>query len=414
MEIRGKRLLILGANVETIPIVRRAQEMGIEVIVTDHVLNSPAKVVANEYYDINGKDVNAIINIIKKRNIDGILVGVADPLISSYVEICNKMKLPYLIARESINFFSNKRIFKSQCKKNGLPVIQEFFSCMDIHQIDIKSLQYPLIVKPAVGRGGKGICLCKNEDEFEDAFSVAKINSDNYEVVGEEYINSVDVVATFICEGGRTHLLTMSDRIMLKNDGEVPTVTFSNIYPSKHIKKFKDKYLKIYCALFKMLHITNGIVNIQMFVKDDDFIPYDPDCIINGECASNLFNSIFQVDIIGKCICYALTGEFNFSQIDMNNKTCMGASIWIILKPGIIGRIEGKHEVEEKGCVVDSIWRLEEGNEVTERMYHTEKSALARIWIKAESRKELDYEICEIRRIVKVTDNLGRNMILSR
>ena len=52
-DIKGKKLLILGANPETANLVRVAQEMGVTTIVTDYDSNAPAKKVADISYDIN-------------------------------------------------------------------------------------------------------------------------------------------------------------------------------------------------------------------------------------------------------------------------------------------------------------------------------------------------------------------------
>lgn len=414
LNIKGKKLLILGANAETIPIVRKAQELGVYAIVTDHMINSPAKMIADAHYDLNGKDIDAIIEVIKTDHIDGVMLGVADPLISSYVEICKRMKFPCLVAKDAINFFCNKKFFKDECKKNGLPVIKEYFSCTNLEQVNEKAIKYPIVVKPAVSRGGKGISYCEKTDELAKAFMIAQNSSDNYEVIGEEYINSKDVVATFLCVNGTTHLLTMSDRIMLKGDNALSTVTYSNIFPSLKMDIFKQNYVDKYSQIFKNLGMQNGIVNIQMFYRNGEFIPYDPDCIINGESASNLFQNVFGVDVIGNFISYALTGDsdcFQYEERKDNVKECVGASVWILLKPGIVGRIQGKEEIMEKKYVVDSLWRFEEGFEVTDQMYYTEKSTLARIWIKANNRAELEAEAFEIRRIINVIDTEGNNMI---
>lgn len=413
MDIKGKKLLILGANAETIPIVRKAQELGVYTMVTDHITNSPAKLIADGHYDLNGKDVDGIVDVVKKDHIDGVMVGVADPLISAYVEICKIMRFPCLVAANSINFFSNKKAFKDECKKNDLPIIKEYFTCTELEQIDRKAIKYPIVVKPAVSRGGKGLSYCENVDELEKAFIKAQNDSDNCEVIGEEYINSKDAVATFLCVKGETYFLTMADRIMLKGKKELSTVTYSNIFPSLNMDLFKKKYLDKYSRIFEKLGIQNGIVNIQMFCRDKEFIPYDPDCILNGENASGLIQAILGVNIIEKFINYALTGDADCLYYEENSNVNIGASVWIILKPGVVGRIQGKEEVMGKSYVVDSVWRIKEGAEVTDEMYYTEKATLARIWIKANNRAELAEETAEIRRIISVVDTEGNNMVES-
>ena len=88
-----KKLLILGANPETIPLIRTAKSMGLYTIVTDPDSNAPAKKVADKGININGMDVDALVEFGKQENIDGVLVGVADRLIEPYQKVAKKLNL---------------------------------------------------------------------------------------------------------------------------------------------------------------------------------------------------------------------------------------------------------------------------------------------------------------------------------
>ena len=58
--LTGKRLLILGANPETVPLIETAQELGVYVIVTDNNPDAFAKKFANESFNVDGMNVEAI------------------------------------------------------------------------------------------------------------------------------------------------------------------------------------------------------------------------------------------------------------------------------------------------------------------------------------------------------------------
>lgn len=81
MKLEGKKLLFLGANPETADLVRIAKEMGVYTIVTDYNPGAPAKKVADKSYNVNGIDVDALEKLAHDEKVDGVLVGVADPLI---------------------------------------------------------------------------------------------------------------------------------------------------------------------------------------------------------------------------------------------------------------------------------------------------------------------------------------------
>jgi phosphoribosylaminoimidazole carboxylase (NCAIR synthetase) len=89
-----KKLLILGANPETIPLIETAKAMSIFTIVTDPDPDAPAKKFADRAININGMDVDSLVNYCKAEGVDGVLVGVADRLIEPYQKVCQLLNLP--------------------------------------------------------------------------------------------------------------------------------------------------------------------------------------------------------------------------------------------------------------------------------------------------------------------------------
>ena len=170
-DFQGKKLLILGANPETANLVNVAKEMGVTTIVTDYDPEAPAKKVADISYDINGLDVDAICEMARKEQVDGVMVGVADVLVKPYQQVCEKLGLPCYANEKTAAAFNNKRLFKQTCAEYGIEGIPEY-------SLDNKSaIVYPVIVKPADSNSGKGITLVRHRSELDDAVAVAKAES---------------------------------------------------------------------------------------------------------------------------------------------------------------------------------------------------------------------------------------------
>ena len=142
MNLNGKKLLILGANPETANIVKVAQEMGVTTIVTDYDPQAPAKKVSDISYNIDAMDVDALYEMAVREKVDGVLVGVADPLIAPYQKLCARLGVPCYGNEETVKAFTNKRHFKETCKKFGIEGIPEYSIS------DKESIRFPVIVKP--------------------------------------------------------------------------------------------------------------------------------------------------------------------------------------------------------------------------------------------------------------------------
>ena len=70
VDLNNKKLLILGGNALSVDIVKQANKMGIHTIVTDwnSVKDSPAKLLANEYWNISLLDYDALSTKIKAEH----------------------------------------------------------------------------------------------------------------------------------------------------------------------------------------------------------------------------------------------------------------------------------------------------------------------------------------------------------
>ena len=76
--LKGKKLLLLGGFNLACDIVRRAQEMGVYVVVADYDKNCPAKDIADKFVPVSATDVDALVELCKKENIDGVTTGFVD------------------------------------------------------------------------------------------------------------------------------------------------------------------------------------------------------------------------------------------------------------------------------------------------------------------------------------------------
>ena len=72
--LRGKRLLILGGKSIMVDIVERAKALGVYTVVTDNrpYEVSPAKQIADAYYNISFSDIDRIVEIIRQEKIDAL------------------------------------------------------------------------------------------------------------------------------------------------------------------------------------------------------------------------------------------------------------------------------------------------------------------------------------------------------
>ena len=128
MDLTGKRLLILGGNAPSIDIVEAARKLGVYTIVTDwyDTKRSPAKLVADEYWNEEIFKPELIAQLIKEHHVDGVLTGFTDSYLLQYQKICELSGLPCYATKEVFETTMDKARFKQLCRDYDVPVIPEY------------------------------------------------------------------------------------------------------------------------------------------------------------------------------------------------------------------------------------------------------------------------------------------------
>ena len=121
-----KNILILGGNPETAALVEVGNAMGLTTCVVDPYPGSPAKRPAAKSYDVDVKDFAAIDRIVRDEHIDGILVGVADPLVPFYQQLCQRYGFPCYATEKVIRALASKASFAQTCSEYGITITPNY------------------------------------------------------------------------------------------------------------------------------------------------------------------------------------------------------------------------------------------------------------------------------------------------
>lgn len=409
-KFEGKKLLILGANPETANIVNIAKEMGITTIVTDYDHNAPAKAVADISYDINGLDVDAICEMARKEQIDGVMVGVADVLVQPYQQVCEKLGLPCYANAQTAVIFNNKRFFKQTCAKYGIEGIPEY------SLEDKSSIVYPVIVKPADSNSGKGITLVRHRSDLNSAVARAKAESRTATILIERYMECSDVSIYYTIVDGKVYLSSLSDRYTLRTDSSVTPICLGDVFPSQYYDKFIQTEHPKYVNMLKDLGVNNGILYVSAFYENGHFYVYDPGFRLQGGGFHLTLMSVNGFDQRKMLINFALTGSMSYYDLDKMNDPKMhgqsAATVWFLLKPGMIDKIYGLDYIKNHPSVDFAIQRFNIGDEVTDQMQGTERQVFLRIFMHCKNESELKSTIKDFQNRLKVLTPSGENLLL--
>ncbi len=101
---------------------------------------------------------------------------------ANFSEICAESEIKFIgPSPEMINAMGNKSYAKDTMKKNGVPVIpgsNGIINDVDEGKKISSEIGYPVIVKASAGGGGKGMRIVWKDEEFSNAFQMAKAEAE--------------------------------------------------------------------------------------------------------------------------------------------------------------------------------------------------------------------------------------------
>ncbi len=415
-EFEGKKLLILGGNPETTPLVEIANNMGIKTIVSSGRHTDAAKKAAWKSYDVDGMDVPGLIALAREEKVDGVLVGVADILVPSYCKVCEALNLPCYATQQIVDVFAFKDVFKSTCERYGVHGIPEFYLDADMKREDLDKIVYPVMVKPVDNGGGVGMTVAYNEEELKAGVKLALENSHKKRFIVEKYMQCDDMGMYYTFKDGYCSASCIYDRYTTDEQPGLSRVCLGGTYPSKHLDEYFERMHPNALRLFKEIGIENGVLMLSGFYENGEFYVYDTGFRLQGEAPHLLMKAIHGFDQREMLIRFALTGSEGTVNLETDDDTRLrgkwAATLWFLLKKGKIAKITGLEEIDKDPRVVANIQRLHEGDTVLPEWIGNEKQVLTRMYLVCNSKMELADTLKYYMNTVKVVDENGNNLLL--
>ncbi len=216
-----KKVLMLGGSLYQVYAIREAVRLGYYVITCDYLPSNPGHKFAHEYYNVSTTDKEAVLDLAKRLQVDGVVAYASDPAAPTAAYVCEKLGLP-TSPYQSVEILSKKDLFRAYLSEHGfnVPKARGFTSYEDALAA-IDSFRLPVMVKPVDSSGSKGINKLTDKSQLkafvEDALNYSRdkrflieefIVKKGYQISGDAF--SVDGKLVFHCLGNEYYSTKVS------------------------------------------------------------------------------------------------------------------------------------------------------------------------------------------------------------
>lgn len=277
-----KRLLFSGAGGSIFPYMFEQLKDEYEVFAMDSD-EKVAKLYKNEKIftvpNINEENFELVIeNIIAEHKIDIYIPGIDEEILIA-IEISKKMGIQVLSPSED---FVKLCLDKFELMK---ALTNEKVSNIETYMADKynEDFDYPIFLKPNIGRGSRGIKKIDNFNEYEAYFTL------------EEYKKEEVLVQPFV--GGDEYTVSVTVNNLNQLISIVPKIVFTKQGITKHAQSIKHEKIEKICKKIVELLSPNGSFNVQLKLLDNEIYIFEINPRFSTTLVLSVASGVNEIDL---------------------------------------------------------------------------------------------------------------------
>jgi biotin carboxylase len=331
---KGKKIIVLGAGVYQVPLIKIIKELGHKCYVCSIAGNYPGFEFADCIAEIDISNEEAITQYAKEIGCDAILTTGSDAGISSLGSVVDSLNL-FGCGSESAKASSNKMLMKEVFLNAHVssPDFRKISNLSDCYEA-IKEIGFPCILKVVDKSGSRGIIRVNSIANLPEAFEqVSKVSNIGYFLI-EKYIEGTEFGVQAIIQFGKILAIIPHGDFVLNDLISVP---IGHYLPYQNRFSFEEVAGLVEKAVFA-IGIDNSIVNLDLIYDEEKLYVLEIGARMGGTCIPEILNHFYQIDCYKIALDLALGNKVNF-QLNPRPGFVLG-KVMMAAKNGVVQSIE--------------------------------------------------------------------------
>ncbi len=218
-----KKIMILGASALQVPAIKKAKELGYQVIAVDYDENAVGFAFADVKLVVSTLDQEEVYRQALIYQPDVVITSTSDGPVRTAAYVNEKLGKRPDLSYENAQCATIKSKMRNRLRECGVP-IPKYYAVEDFTAFSeaVDKLNGRCIVKPADNAGSRGVMLLDPEElsaahfneRKEQIYRYSRGNSRGGTVMVEEYMQGPEVSVEAIVIEGKPHILTVTDKFI--------------------------------------------------------------------------------------------------------------------------------------------------------------------------------------------------------
>ena len=405
---KQKKILLLGGDHLLLPVIKAAHKRGYYVITSDYLPDNIAHKYSDEYQYASTIDKEAVLEIAKRCQIDGILTFTDSGAVTvGYV--AEQLGLPAPGPYESIQILQNKGRFRKFLAEHGFNVPKaKSYTDVVVALNEKEDWAYPVIVKPVDAAGSKGVTKVESSEDLAKAIDFAIEYSFSNEFIIESFIEQVGYTTgsdSFSIDGELVYA-SFDDQWFEENSIN-PYVPSAHTLPST-MPEDAQKYLASELQrLISLLNMRTTLYNVEARIGTDGkayLMEVSPRA--GGNRIAEMLSIMSGVDFIDAAVQAAMGEKVSIGE-------CRSEGYWAnmivhSMQDGVFESVEIDSDFEAKH-VRDVFVYVKQGAPI--HAFRKANDAIGSMFLRFETRQEMMYALMHQQEWMKINLKNNHNML---
>lgn len=345
-----KKIMILGGDKNQLPLIKKAKELGLYVILCDFRDNVQGIALSDVHYQINTLIPDLLIQVGEKEKPDGILTN-SEPTFISMATAAEKLGLRCL-SLESTKLFKNKFLMREFCTEHGL-LSPRYKCCYNVEESlgFFSDLQKKCIIKPLDNSASRGVFSVNSENDIKSHFDqcISASSAENPAIIIEEYVTGTEFTIDGLMTPNGHRCLAISEK---KHYEYNENVACQLLFDNENDKFDYDQLRKVNDHLVNLTGIPFGLTHAEYKYSDGKFYLIEIQARGGGNfIATDIVPFISGVDSYKEQLRWAVGEEadVDYSYEKMSSRCAVLHFFDVPGKGGVVKEIKGLDFLDSLG-----------------------------------------------------------------
>lgn len=256
-----KSILVFGVGELQRSIIRRAKLKGLFTIGIDPCADAVCKDEVDAFEIVGGQDFEGTCAVVEKYGVDAIVTAATDKPLVMMARVAEKYGFPFY-SIETAQWSTDKYQMKQRFLEGGVPCAR---GRLIAKVEEAGDLYYPLIVKPRDNSGSRGVKLCRNREELQEAMQEALQYSHLDTVLVEEYIEGQEYSIEGLHYDGKSEVIQFTE----KTTTEFPyNVELAHKQPANLTENQKNDIRELVSKIANCMHFENCPSHTELKINE--------------------------------------------------------------------------------------------------------------------------------------------------